>query len=108
MHLFATMYVPNFLPGQKNNKLKWKSYVCFNAPAILSLSLFLLIADISSAGPKDGFVSKWVYNFWPAKNLYVYQDIHIGGNQQQKLCTKLVLPTRKLFLPASWTFLGSI
>ena len=25
--------------------------------------------------PKDGFVSKWVYNFWPAKNLHTYQDI---------------------------------
>ena len=55
--------------------------------------------------------SKWVYNFRPAKILYAYQDIHIGGGQQQKLCTKsskLFLPTRKLFLPASWTFLGSI
>ena len=29
--------------------------------------------------PKDGFVSKWVYNFWPAKNLCTYQAIHIGG-----------------------------
>ena len=34
--------------------------------------------------PKDAFVSKWVYNFWPAKNLCTYQDIHIWGGQQQK------------------------
>ena len=44
--------------------------------------------------PKDGFVSKWVYNFWPAKNLHTYQDtLHsfkhpIGGGQQQKCRTK--------------------
>ena len=30
----------------------------------------------SNAGQKPGwFLSKWVYNFWPAKNLYTYQDI---------------------------------
>ena len=27
-------------------------------------------------------LSKWVYNFWPAKNLC------IGGGQQQKICAK--------------------
>ena len=25
--------------------------------------------------PKDGFVSKWVYKFLPAKNLHTYQNI---------------------------------
>ena len=41
-----------------------------------------------------GFVSKWVYNFWPAKTLCTYQDIfhsfkhHIGGGQQQKTWAK--------------------
>ena len=33
---------------------------------------------------KDTKVFKWVYNFWPAKILCTYQDIHIGGGQQQK------------------------
>ena len=47
----------------------------------------------SNAGQKQAegwFLSKWVYNFWPAKILYACQDIHIGGGQ--------------LFLAASCTF----
>ena len=45
--------------------------------------------DCSKAGqkPAEGwFLSKWVYKFLPAKNLCAYQDIHIGGGQQQKMC----------------------
>ena len=46
-----------------------------------------------SRRPKDGFVSKWVYNFWPAKNLHTYQDIlhsfiqtsHRGWSTAKKL-----------------------
>ena len=40
---------------------------------------------VTGRRPKDGFVSKWVYNFWPAKILYACQNIHIGGGQQQIL-----------------------
>ena len=50
---------------------------------ILDRFVFLVKSEFR---PKGGFVSKWVYKFWPAKNLCTYQDIlhHIGGGQQQK------------------------
>ena len=41
---------------------------------------------ISNAGqkPAEGwFLSKWVYNFWPAKNLCAYQDIHNGAKSSK-------------------------
>ena len=53
--------------------------------------------DHSNAGqkPAEGwFWSKWVYNFLPAKNLYTY---HVGGGQQQKICTKSFQPQPNFF-----------
>ena len=55
---------------------------------------------ISNAGQKPAkgwFLSKWVYNLWPAKILGTYQDIysfknHIGGGQKQKIWAKSTKP----------------
>ena len=41
---------------------------------------------------KGWFLSKWVYYFWPAKNLCAYQDIHTGGGKQQKNGAKSTKP----------------
>ena len=45
--------------------------------------------------PKDGFVSKWVYNFLPSQKLVHlsgYFKHHIGGGQQQKYGAKSSKP----------------
>ena len=38
-----------------------------------------------------------VYNFWPAKILCTYQDIHTGGGQQQKNGAKSSKPFGNFF-----------
>ena len=54
-----------------------------NERGITSMKLHLIPAQ--DAKPVEGwFCVQVVYNFWPAKNLCTYQDIHIGGGQQQK------------------------
>ena len=53
------------------------------------------LENYSNAGQKSAvgrFLSKLVYDFRPAKILYACQNIHIGGGQQQKLCTKSSKP----------------
>ena len=62
--------------------------------------------------PKDGFVSKWVYKFWPAKNLCTYQDILLllllsnitQGEVNSKKCVQNPLVSSRTFFGSQPNF----